>query len=82
MTLCYQKWGKKTEKLQIFDFSYFLGKLHFEDDGMENFFVLKPVFNHFKKAANNSKMTAWKSENFLEESIKPYATSDNSVSPG
>ena len=52
------KMRKKTEKLKIFDFSYFLGKLHFEDDGMENFFVLKPVFNHFKKAANNSKMTA------------------------
>ena len=76
------KMRKKIEKLQIFYFSYFLGKSHFEDDGMENFFVLKPVFNYFKKAANSSEMAAWKSENLIEESIKLYATSDNSVSPG
>ena len=33
----------KIVKLQVFDSSYFCGKIHFEDDGTENYLVFPPV---------------------------------------
>ena len=36
---------EKMEKLQMFDLSYFLGKLYFCDDGFGNMFVNEATFN-------------------------------------
>ena len=34
---------QKIEKLQTFDLGYFLGKSHFEDDGMQYYLIFQPV---------------------------------------
>ena len=34
---------QKIEKLQTFDLGYFLGKNHFEDDGMQYYLIFQPV---------------------------------------
>ena len=39
---------KKKEKFRKFDSSHFLGKMHFEDDGVENYLVFQPVYKFFK----------------------------------
>ena len=43
----------KIEKLQVFDSSYFLGKVHFEDDSTPNYLVFQPVHRYLKKTANS-----------------------------
>ena len=35
-------------KLKIFDWSYFIGKSHFEEDGTQNYLVFQPVVRYFK----------------------------------
>ena len=39
----------KMLKLQVFDSSYFRGKSHFEDDGMQNYLLFQPSRRYFKK---------------------------------
>ena len=34
--------------LKTFDFSYFIGKSHFEEDGTQNYSVFQPLFRYFK----------------------------------
>ena len=36
-------------KLRAFDSSYFCGKSHFEDNGIQNVLVFQPVSRYFKK---------------------------------
>ena len=38
--------------LKTFDSSYFIGKSHFEDDGMQNYLVFQPLNKYFKVIAN------------------------------
>ena len=68
---------KKLQKLQTFDSSYFFGKGHYEDDGMQNYLVFQPVFKYFKTPTN--RVIEWESKGLSKESIKPSATSDNSL---
>ena len=70
---------KKIEKLQTLDSSYFLGKSHFEDDGMQNYLVFQPAFKCF--IAPTNMVIAWTSKGLSEESIKPADTSGNSIKP-
>lgn len=42
-----------TVKVQAFYFSWFCGKTHLEDDGMENYLVFQPVYSLIKNIANN-----------------------------
>ena len=65
----------------MFDSSYFRGKGHFEDNGMQNYIVFQPVLRYFKKLANRDYISAWKSNRLSDESIKPPAVSDNSLAP-
>ena len=37
----------KLTNLQAFDSSYFRGKIHFEDDGTQNYLVFQPMSNIF-----------------------------------
>ena len=69
----------KILKLQAFDSCYFLGKIHFEDDGMQNYLVLQPVYRFSKKIANSNHIFVWKSNGLSDESIKSSATSNNSL---
>ena len=35
-------------KLKTFDLSYFIGKSHFEEDGVQNYLVFQPLNWYFK----------------------------------
>ena len=69
-------------KLKTFDSSYFIGKSHFEEDGVKNYLLFQPIHKYFKFANINNEwyITSWKSKGLSEESIKLPVTSDNSVS--
>ena len=35
-------------KLKTFDSSYFIGKSHFEEDGVQNYLAFQPMYRYFK----------------------------------
>ena len=73
----------KFKKLQTFDSSYFIGKSPFDEDGTQNYLVFQPIIRYIK--VNTITITdyvlSWKSKGLSAESIKPPATSDNSLTP-
>ena len=69
------------KKLQTFDSSYFRGKSHFEEDGVQNYLVFQPMYRYFKMITNTNYISSWKSKGLSAESIKPFPTSDNSLTP-
>ena len=68
-------------KLKTFDFGYFIGKSHFEEDGVQNYLVFQPVYRYFKFIANTSFISESISKGLSSESIKPPTTSNNSLAP-
>ena len=70
-------------KLKTFDLSYFIGKHHFEEDGIQNYLVFQPIVRYFKvnTITNTDYVSSWKSKVLSAETIKPPTTSDNSLSP-
>ena len=67
------------KKLKTFDFSYFIGKNNLEEDGTQNYLVFQPIHRYFKI---NWKCISWrKSKGLSDETITPYATYDNSLTP-
>ena len=70
-------------KLKTFDSSYFIGKSHFEEDGVMNYLVFQPIIRYYKvnTITNTDYVSSWKSKGFSAESIKPPTTSDNSLTP-
>ena len=40
-------------KLKTFDYDYFIGKIHFEEDGVQNYFVFQPL-NKYSKVITNA----------------------------
>ena len=71
----------KLNKWKTFDLSYFIGKSHFEEDGTQNYLVFQPMYRYFKMITNTDYISSWKSKGLSAESIKPPATSDNSLTP-
>ena len=63
-------------KLKTFDLGYFIFKSHFEEDGAQNYLVFQSMHRHFK-TTNNKYISS--SKGLSNENIKPYATSDNSL---
>ena len=68
-------------QLKTFDSGYFIGKSHFEEDGTQNYLVFQPIYRYFKMITNTYYISSWKSKGLSSESIKPPATSDNSLTP-
>ena len=68
-------------KFKIFDSSYFIGKSHFGEDGTQNYLVFQPINRYFKVITNTDYVSSWQSKGLSSESIKPSATSDNSLTP-
>ena len=70
-------------KLKTFDFSYFIGKSLFDEDGTQNCLVFQPIIRYFKlnTSTNTDYISSWKSKGLSAESIKPSTTSDNSLTP-
>ena len=54
------------QKLKTFDWSYFRGKSHFEEDGTQNYSVFQPVQRYFKVIANTKYISEWKSKGLSE----------------
>ena len=48
---------------------------------MQNYLVFQPVLRYFKKIANSNHFSMWKLKVLSDESIKPPATSNNSLAP-
>ena len=71
----------ESNKLKTFDSSYFLDKSHFEEDGTQNYLVFQSIQRYFEEVANTKHISEWKSKGLSDQSIKPLATSDNSLSP-
>ena len=69
------------KKLKTFDLSYFTGTKHFEEDGTRNYLVFQPIRRYFKIIAHGKYISSWKSKGLSDEAIKPYATSDISLTP-
>ena len=68
-------------KLQAFDSSYFHGKSHFENDETEKYLVFQPMYRYFKKIGDTDHISTRKFKGLSDESIKPPATSNNSLAP-
>ena len=49
---------KELKKLKTFDFSYFIGKSYFDEDGSENYLVFHSILKYF--TLNNKWITKWK----------------------
>ena len=69
------------KKLETFDSSYFSGKSHFEEDGTQNYLVFQPLNKYFNVIANAKYISSWKAKGLSDETIKPPATSGNSLTP-
>ena len=61
--------------------SYFIGKSHFEEDGTQNYLVFQSLNKYFKVIASTDYVSSWKSKGLSAGTIKPPATSDNSITP-
>ena len=59
--------------------SYFRGKNYFDEDGKENYLVFLPKSRYFRLIANTKHISSWKSKELSDETITPYAASDNSL---
>ena len=68
------------KKLKAFDLSYFIGKSHFEEDGAQNYLAFQSIHRYFK-ISNKKYISSWKSKGLFDETVTPYATSDNSLTP-
>ena len=61
--------------------SYFIGKIHFEEDAKQNYLVFLPLNKYFKIITNTKYISLRQSIGLSDETIKPPATSDNSRTP-
>ena len=72
------------KKLKTFDSSYFIGKSHFEEDGVQNYLVYQPMYRYFKMIAgvgNSSYIYYWKSKGLSDEKINSIKTLNRIISP-
>ena len=51
------------------------------EDGTQAYLIFQPLYRYFKTITNTSYILSWKSRGLSNESIKPPATSDNSLTP-
>ena len=61
--------------------SYFTVKNYFEEDCVQDYLVFRPIRRYFKIIRNTKYISSWKSKGLSDETITPYATSDNSLTP-
>ena len=73
------------KKLGAYNSSYYSGKKYFdEEDGKQNYLVFLPKRKYFKLSSVAfivDRVLSWQSNGLSNESIKPPATSNNSLNP-
>ena len=57
--------------LKTFDFSYFNGKSHFEEDGSQNYLIFQPMYKYLKTSDSSDYVLSWASKGLSNEYIKP-----------
>ena len=67
--------ANELKKLKTFDWSYFIGKSHFEEDGTQNYLVFQPLNKYFKLITNTLSILSWQSKGLSTENIDPPTTS-------
>ena len=63
------------------DSNHFRGKSHFEEDGRQNYLVFQPLNKYFKIITDIRYISSWQSKGLSDETIKPPAISDDSLTP-
>ena len=74
----------ESKKLKTFDLSYFTGKMHCEEDGMQYYLVFQPIQRYFKRiggAGNGNYIYYWKSKGLSDERMNSIKTSDYWITP-
>ena len=72
--------GNELNKLKTFDSGYFIGKIHFGEDGVQNYLVFPPMYWYFK-IDNSDYVWSWESKELSDESITPPSAPNSSLSP-
>ena len=70
------------KKLKTFDSSYFIGKSHLGEDGMQNYLVFQPIQRYFKRivnVGNDDCVYYWKSKGLSDETNNSIKTSDYGI---
>ena len=67
------------QKLKTLNLNYFIGKSYFEEDRRQNYLVFQIIKIYFEIIDNRKFISLWKSKELSDETIKPCATSDNSL---
>ena len=52
-----------------------------QGDGFQAYLIFQPLHKYIKIIANTKYISEWKSKGLSDESIKPFPTSDNSLTP-
>ena len=50
-------------------------------DGFQAYLIFQPLHKYIKIIANTKYISEWKSKGLSDESIKPFPTSDNNLTP-
>ena len=72
------------KNLKTFDSSYFVGKIHFEEDGTQNYLIFHPIYRYFKRisgAGNGNYIYYWQSKGLYDKRINSVKTFNHSISP-
>ena len=69
------------KKLTTFDLSYFRGKIHYEEDGTQNYFVFQSRNRCFKIISNTKYISLWQSKGPSDKSILPPPAYTKSYNP-
>ena len=67
-------------KIKNFDLSYFIGKSHFKEDGVQNCLVFQPIYKYFKTDSSYH-ISSWTSKGLSNESITPPSAATNFLTP-
>ena len=65
----------RLNKVKTFDSRYFIGKIHFDEDGIQNYLVFHPLNKYFKLITNTLFILSWQSKGLSNENIDPPTTS-------
>ena len=61
--------------------SFFGDSMFDREDGFKAYLMFQPVYRYFKFITSTNYISSWKSKGLSDEIIKPFPTSDNSLTP-
>ena len=70
---------KDLKKFKSFDWGYFIGKSHFDEDAAQNYLVFQSILEYF--TLNTNWITKWKSKGLSNQSLEVVSTSDDTLTP-